>query len=142
MRSVTLTGRTTWMTRDTCRDNNNMNDMNIIRGHHVMLSCNDPWIDSRCTQNTAGNTENTENTYAYNSVLCRQMSTKEERTCLCEIRSREGEIGCKSLLHNGMTAGDFALRYVLGHHVKRSATKKKRKQAQEQTEPAVTQDSG
>ena len=48
------------------------------------------------------------------------MSVKEERTCLSEIRSRP-DIKASDILSNGWTAGRFALRYILGHRKKRKS---------------------
>jgi len=49
------------------------------------------------------------------------MSVKEERTCLSEIRSRAVSIKHEYVLKNGMTAGAFSLKYVMGHHIKRKS---------------------
>ncbi len=48
-----------------------------------------------------------------------EMTVKEERACLSEIRENNFEISHKHLLHNGWTAGYFALKYVTGHYRKR-----------------------
>ncbi|CAM9913024.1 unnamed protein product [Phaeothamnion confervicola] len=48
------------------------------------------------------------------------MSVREERQCLNEIREYGKDIPPNYVLKNGWKAGDFALKYTLGHHVKRS----------------------
>lgn len=47
------------------------------------------------------------------------MTVKEERACLSEIREHGGKISHKHRLQNGWTAGGFALKYVTGHYRKR-----------------------
>lgn len=47
------------------------------------------------------------------------MTVKEERACLSEIRQLSASVQYKSVLSNGWTAGDFALKYVTGHYRKR-----------------------
>lgn len=49
------------------------------------------------------------------------MSVKEERMCLSEIRSLAPNIYHEYKLRNGMTAGAFSLKYVMGHHIKRKS---------------------
>lgn len=49
------------------------------------------------------------------------MSVKEERMCLSEIRSLAPTIHHEYTLRNGMTAGAFSLKYVMGHHIKRKS---------------------
>lgn len=50
-----------------------------------------------------------------------EMTVKEERACLSEIRENNSDISYKHLLHNGWTAGHFALKYVTGHYRKRKS---------------------
>ncbi len=49
------------------------------------------------------------------------MSVKEERMCLSEIRTLAPNIHHEYTLRNGMTAGAFSLKYVMGHHIKRKS---------------------
>lgn len=49
------------------------------------------------------------------------MTVRKERACLSEIRSMSPDITYKHILSNGWTAGEFALRYVTGHHRKRKS---------------------
>lgn len=53
------------------------------------------------------------------------MTVKEERACLSEIRKLGTGIDHQHLLSNGWTTGKFALMYVTGQHVKRKTKKKK-----------------
>ncbi len=48
-----------------------------------------------------------------------EMTVKEERACLSEIRENNSEISHNHRLQNGWTAGYFALKYVTGHYRKR-----------------------
>lgn len=52
------------------------------------------------------------------------MSVKEERACLSEIRESNDEMTYNHILHNGWTAGHFALKYVTGHYRKRKNKEK------------------
>ncbi|CAM9205203.1 unnamed protein product [Pylaiella littoralis] len=52
------------------------------------------------------------------------MSVKEERQCLSEIRKLGDDIDDKHLLSNGWTTGRFALMYVTGQHIKRKTKAK------------------
>jgi len=47
------------------------------------------------------------------------MSVKQERACLSEIRSKAGTITENYILQNGWNAGDFSLKYIMGHQTKR-----------------------
>lgn len=47
------------------------------------------------------------------------MSVKEERACLSEIRRLGCEVDHEYILSNGWTTGKFALLYVTGQHDKR-----------------------
>jgi hypothetical protein len=47
------------------------------------------------------------------------MSVQEERQLLTEIRRNADHVTNATVLSNGMTAGEFALLYVQGHHQKR-----------------------
>lgn len=47
------------------------------------------------------------------------MTVQEERKCLAEIRSQGPNISTHYILENGMYAGEFGLKYVLGQHAKR-----------------------
>lgn len=51
----------------------------------------------------------------------KEMSVKEERACLSEIRKLGDSISHLHVLSNGWTTGKFALMYVTGQHVKRKA---------------------
>lgn len=53
------------------------------------------------------------------------MTVKEERACLAEIRKLGAEVDHQHLLSNGWTTGKFALMYVTGQHVKRKSKSKK-----------------
>lgn len=53
------------------------------------------------------------------------MTVKEERACLSEIRKLGPEIDHQHVLANGWTTGRFALMYVTGQHVKRKTKNKK-----------------
>ena len=61
-----------------------------------------------------------------------EMTVKEERACLSEIRENNSDISHKHILHNGWTAGYFALKYVTGHYRKR---KGKEQSAEDGAEP-------
>lgn len=61
-----------------------------------------------------------------------EMTVKEERACLSEIRENNSDISHRHLLHNGWTAGYFALKYVTGHYRKR---KGKEQSADERADP-------
>ena len=50
-----------------------------------------------------------------------EMTVKEERACLSEIRKLGTGISHTHVLSNGWTTGRFALMYVTGQHVKRKA---------------------
>lgn len=52
------------------------------------------------------------------------MTVKEERACLSEIRESNKDMTYKHTLHNGWTAGHFALKYVTGHYRKRKNKEK------------------
>lgn len=47
------------------------------------------------------------------------MTVKQERSCLSEIRSKSENITDTCLLKNGWTAGEFSLKYIMGHQLKR-----------------------
>lgn len=47
------------------------------------------------------------------------MTVQQERACLGEIREIGSGIDPHHVLSNGMVAGEFALRYISGHHKKR-----------------------
>ena len=49
----------------------------------------------------------------------RGMTVQEERKCLAEIRGQGPNISTHYILENGMYAGEFGLKYVLGQHAKR-----------------------
>lgn len=49
------------------------------------------------------------------------MTVKEERACLSEIRKLGAEVDHEHVLSNGWTTGKFALMYVTGQHIKRKA---------------------
>ena len=53
------------------------------------------------------------------------MTVKEERACLAEIRKLGADVDHEHLLSNGWTTGKFALMYVTGQHVKRKSKSKK-----------------
>lgn len=53
------------------------------------------------------------------------MTVKEERACLSEIRKLGSEVDDQHILSNGWTTGKFALMYVTGQHVKRKTKTKK-----------------
>ena len=55
------------------------------------------------------------------------MTVKEERACLSEIRKLGAEVDHQHLLSNGWTTGKFALMYVTGQHVKRKTKTKQTK---------------
>ena len=57
------------------------------------------------------------------------MTVRKERACLSEIRALSPDITYQHILSNGWTAGEFALRYVTGHHRKRKS--KTQKEGQE-----------
>lgn len=55
------------------------------------------------------------------------MTVRKERACLSEIRALSPDITYEHVLSNGWTAGEFALRYVTGHHRKiKSKTQKEK----------------
>lgn len=54
------------------------------------------------------------------------MTVQQERTCLSEIREIGSGMDPHYVLSNGMIAGDFALRYISGHHKKRQDKNRKR----------------
>ena len=54
------------------------------------------------------------------------MTVQQERTCLSEIREIGSGIDPHHVLTNGMGAGDFALKYISGHHKKRQDKNRKR----------------
>ncbi|CAM9101495.1 unnamed protein product [Ectocarpus sp. 8 AP-2014] len=53
------------------------------------------------------------------------MTVKEERACLSEIRKLGAAADHQHILSNGWTTGKFALMYVTGQHVKRKTKAKK-----------------
>lgn len=53
------------------------------------------------------------------------MTVKEERACLSEIRKLGADVDHQHILSNGWTTGKFALMYVTGQHVKRKTKTKK-----------------
>jgi len=53
------------------------------------------------------------------------MTVKEERACLSEIRKLGSDVDHQHILTNGWTTGKFALMYVTGQHVKRKTKTKK-----------------
>lgn len=53
------------------------------------------------------------------------MTVRKERACLAEIRALSPDITYQHVLSNGWTAGEFALRYVTGHHRKRKSKTQK-----------------
>lgn len=55
------------------------------------------------------------------------MTVKEERACLSEIRKLGPDVDHQHLLSNGWTTGRFALMYVTGQHVKRKTKTKQTK---------------
>lgn len=60
------------------------------------------------------------------------MTVRKERACLSEIRALSPDITYLHVLSNGWTAGEFALRYVTGHHRKRkSKTRREEEEAQD-----------
>lgn len=52
------------------------------------------------------------------------MTVKQERACLSDIRSNAGDITADYVLENGWTAGDFSLKYIMGHQNKRKSKHK------------------
>lgn len=64
------------------------------------------------------------------------MTVKEERACLSEIRKLGADVDHEHLLSNGWTTGKFALMYVTGQHVKRKS------KAKNETVPNSTADYG
>ena len=52
------------------------------------------------------------------------MTVKQERACLSDIRSNAGDITADYVLENGWTAGDFSLKYIMGHQNKRKSKNK------------------
>ena len=56
------------------------------------------------------------------------MTVRKERACLSEIRALSPYITYQHKLSNGWTAGEFALRYVTGHHRKRKSKTQKDQQ--------------
>ena len=53
------------------------------------------------------------------------MTVKEERACLSEIRKLGPDVNHEYVLSNGWTTGRFALMYVTGQHIKRKAKSNK-----------------
>ncbi len=53
------------------------------------------------------------------------MTVKDERACLAEIRKLGRGVSHQHVLSNGWTTGRFALEYVTGQHVKRKAKSSK-----------------
>ncbi len=53
------------------------------------------------------------------------MTVKEERACLSEIRKLGPDVNHEYVLSNGWTTGKFALMYVTGQHIKRKAKNQK-----------------
>lgn len=53
------------------------------------------------------------------------MTVKDERACLSEIRKLGPDVSHHHVLSNGWTTGKFALMYVTGQHVKRKAKSSK-----------------
>ena len=49
------------------------------------------------------------------------MTVKDERACLSEIRKLGPGVSHNHVLSNGWTTGKFALMYVTGQHVKRKS---------------------
>lgn len=49
------------------------------------------------------------------------MTVKDERACLSEIRKLGPGVSHHHILSNGWSTGKFALMYVTGQHVKRKA---------------------
>lgn len=52
------------------------------------------------------------------------MTVKQERACLSDIRSNASDITADYILENGWTAGDFSLKYIMGHQNKRKSKNK------------------
>ena len=61
------------------------------------------------------------------------MTVKEERACLAEIRKLGPDVDHQHLLANGWTTGKFALMYVTGQHVKRKSKAKNNLETREKT---------
>lgn len=55
----------------------------------------------------------------------KDMTVKDERACLSEIRKLGRSVSHNHVLSNGWTTGEFALKYVTGQHVKRKAKSNK-----------------
>ena len=55
----------------------------------------------------------------------KDMTVKDERACLSEIRKLGKSVNHHHVLSNGWTTGEFALKYVTGQHVKRKAKSNK-----------------
>ena len=55
------------------------------------------------------------------------MSVKQERACLSEIRANAMDVTADYILENGLTAGDFSLKYIMGHQSKRKSKNSKQK---------------
>ena len=55
----------------------------------------------------------------------KDMTVKDERACLSEIRKLGRSVSHHHVLSNGWTTGEFALKYVTGQHVKRKAKSNK-----------------
>ena len=55
----------------------------------------------------------------------KDMTVKDERACLSEIRKLGRGVSHHHVLSNGWTTGEFALKYVTGQHVKRKAKSNK-----------------
>lgn len=64
------------------------------------------------------------------------MTVRKERACLSEIRALSPDITYLHVLSNGWTAGEFALRYVTGHHRKRKSKTQKEEECVKTSEPS------
>lgn len=77
------------------------------------MNTSNPWIDVVSVENVPP-----EPVRHHSSAT---VNIKEERRCLAEIRAIGATIPFHYVLSNGQKATDFALQYILRHHLKRKA---------------------
>lgn len=91
-----------------------LRDHAIAYREHVRRITN-PWLEP---DDEGTSTTMTTTTFAYLPPKY-PATMKEERKCVHELRSKGNSVSIYTLLSNGMRATEFALAFVMRHHLKR-----------------------
>lgn len=93
--------------------------------------------DEETSQDMNGETTTNNNRTTRKRVMRSSISDLDigsERRCLNQIRKLGSEVSSSSKLWNGMSAGEFAVRYLMGYQAKRREKNMQKLQQQQQNE--------